>query len=308
MIAHQEGVKVFTLFSNEDIDLNDVPASKVDGTFSDLTLFGSNHAYGILQAGSGLNQHNLVQFELEAFVTWKLIESDIIYHRSGYHIRKDNVNMSISYLSSFETVTVMNNPQNEVYRQKVPLMVDFPIYDFLMIGYYEVLICGLSGEVCLMSYDEKVDNRKLLQFKLNLDAKEMVSFAKKSPADEYIFFATSLHGNPHRIFVYKFQNKTLQYCTEWAFFQACKGTDSTRLLQTIQFIDYNEQLVVIGIEQGLDSGLRIWKLVEDELQETGYMRSYFMDSYADSHIVKQCLWTLEQGGIMKATHVTSLLY
>jgi hypothetical protein len=41
-------------------------------------------------------------------------------------------------------------------------MVDFPIYDFLMIGYYEVLICGLSGEVCLMSYDEKVDNRKLL--------------------------------------------------------------------------------------------------------------------------------------------------
>jgi hypothetical protein len=233
MISHGEGVSTFTLLSAEIADMNDVPASRYQGKFTDLTLYGSNHAYAIFQPNSGNSQDTLVQFELKNFVSWEIIDHDVIYYRNGFHIRKDKTDSSICFLSSIETVTVMNNPQHSTYRQRVPFKVTYPVHDFIMIGYYELLICGLNGEVDLKSYNDRKDDKSLIYFKLNLEAKEYVSFVRKSCDDKYIFFLTTMFANPNRIFIYKYSNKTLEYCCEWFFMEAKKGQDSTRLLATM---------------------------------------------------------------------------
>lgn len=84
-----------------------------------------------------------------------------------------------------------------------------------MLGHYEVLICGLSGEVSLNSYSEKVENKELISFKLNLDPKEMISFVKKDQDDKLVVFVTSKFGNFYRLLVYKYLGGMLEYVTEW---------------------------------------------------------------------------------------------
>lgn len=263
MISHGEGVSTFTLLSAEIADMNEVPASRNQGKFTDLILLGSNHAFAIFQPNTGSSEETLVQFELKNFVSWEIIDHNVIYFRNGFHIRKDITDSSICFLSAIETVTVMNNPNNSVYRQRLPFKVDYPVHDFIMLGFYELLICGMTGEVDLKTYNDSQDDKSLIYFKLNLEAKEYVSFVRKSADEKYLFFYTTMFANSHRIFIYKYSKKTLEYCCEWAFIEARKGQDSTRLLATMQFIEYGDELVVIGVEEGQDSGLRIWKFVNE---------------------------------------------
>jgi hypothetical protein len=110
MITHQTGVSTFTVFSSDIVDVNEVPASSYTGKFTDLCLFSKNIAYGFHQPDKNPNCDALVQFELNHFISWEIIDQDAMYYRSGYHIRKDASAMTMCYLVGIDTVMVLNNP------------------------------------------------------------------------------------------------------------------------------------------------------------------------------------------------------
>lgn len=79
------------------------------------------------------------------------------------------------------------------------------------------------------------------------------------------------------------------------------------MLQTLEFLKDGEELLLVGIEQGYEASVVVWKLIEDEVKDVAYLPSFFMDKFVDSKVNKNCLWTLEEGGILKCTHVRTLL-
>jgi hypothetical protein len=179
MITHMGGVSTFTLYSAEICDINEVPSSGHYGKFTDLDLYSDSVAFGFYQSEQN-DKDSLVMYEMTSFVSWDIIDEAAMYYRPGFHVRKDNVGMSIVYLVGIDTVMVMNNPNQTEYRQSLPFKVDFPVHDFLFLGHYDLLVCGLSGEVSIHSYDTDSDKKSKLRFKLNLEEREMVSFVKKS--------------------------------------------------------------------------------------------------------------------------------
>ena len=109
-------MSTFTLFSSETCDVNAVPSSTYLGNFTDLTLYANNVAYAIHQPNDNSDKDMLVQFEMTSFVSWAAIDDGAMYYRNGYHIRRDKVGMSISYLTGIDTVMIMNNPHENQYR------------------------------------------------------------------------------------------------------------------------------------------------------------------------------------------------
>ena len=67
-----------------------------------------------------------------------------------------------------------------------------------------------------------------------------------------------------------------------------------------------DDLLLVGIEDGFYAGIRVWKLINDRISEIGYRREFFFDKVVDSHVHLNSLWTLEENGILKSTHVKML--
>ena len=68
-----------------------------------------------------------------------------------------------------------------------------------------------------------------------------------------------------------------------------------------------DDLILVGIEDGFCAGVRVWKLEKDSLEELAYRREFFFDKVADSRVHLNSLWTLEENGILKSTHVKMLV-
>lgn len=182
-----------------------------------------------------------------------------------------------------------------------------------MVGHYYILVCGLSGEVSLQNYDEDDTESKQpsLRFKLNLEEREMISFVKKTNLEKYVIFATSKEGKFHRLMIYKYNLSVLEYNCEWSMNEATKGVDSDKLLHTIEagLNDMEGNIILAGIEQGYGAGIRIWRLdsTTGTINEVGYRREFFIEKYVDSQVHMNMLWTLEESGYLKSTHVTRLI-
>jgi hypothetical protein len=257
-------VSTFTLYSSETCDVNAVPASNYIGKFTDIVLFNESHAFGFHQPNNQ-DKDCLVMFELNSFISWEIIDHEAMYYRSGYHIRLDKVKMTLSYLKNLTEVVIMNNPQDAAYRQKLSCIVDFPVHDFIMLGHYDLLVCGLEGNISLNNYDDHEDIKvnETLRFKLNFEEREMLSFVRKTESENFVIFATHKQGKFNRLLIYKYDNNTLEYATEWSMGEATKGVDSEKLLHSIEanLVDpMTKDAIVVGIEQGYGAGLRVWRL------------------------------------------------
>jgi hypothetical protein len=116
MIVHDDGLSCFRLFSSEEIDVSPIGGSFSAGTFSDLMIYGKNHAYGILRSLQDTDETSLVEFELQHMITWNKVDKNAMFFRNGFNLKKDFVQMSICYLTEINTLMILNNPHEVGYR------------------------------------------------------------------------------------------------------------------------------------------------------------------------------------------------
>lgn len=230
----------------------------------------------------------MVEFELAHEIIWKRLDKHALYYRNGFNLRKDKVQMSIAYLTQADTLMILNNPQQINYRQYIPLKVSFPIHDFMMLSHYDILLCGLSGEVALYNYNDTDNFEKvteIISFKINLDEYEIISFVRKSQCESIIIFSTMAKAKFHRLIIYKYDDSKLEYLSEWSISQALNSSGNLESRDKL-LLDVNASLVnpeskniiIIGIEQGYDAGLIIWEIsvTSGEVEEKKYWGGYFM--------------------------------
>lgn len=83
--------------------------------------------------------------------------------------------------------------------------------------------------------------------------------------------------------------------------------DSDSLLSNLHGMKDKDDLILVGIEDGFCAGIRVWKLNESSIEEVAYRREFFFDKLADSRVHMNRLWTLEENGILKSTHIRTLV-
>lgn len=306
MIAHGEGVSTITILSSDICDINSVTQDPDIGNFSDLVLLTSNLGYGTHQPRNGSFTDAVVKFELSHFVSWGMIDTELCYLRSGHHISKDKNNMTIAYPIGVDQIKVINNPSDKDYKQTLAIRVGYQIHDFFLVDNYNLLVCGVQGEVSIHSYDLEVKKRDLVYFKLNLEKNETVQLVDKSPEEDLVIIVVSRFSSLSRLLLYSYKHGEMSYVTEWRVEESLMGLEERKQIQKLEYLKEGDDLIVVGIEQGFDANMRIWNLQQTKIEQIGYAQGCFMDKYVDSKVYMNSLWTLEENGILRCTQVSSL--
>lgn len=258
-------MSTITIYASDVCDINSVTHDPEIGNFSDLVLLSSSLAYGAHQPRNGTFTDALVKFELSHFVSWEMRDPEMFFLRTGHQISKDKNNMTIAYPVGVDVIKVVNNPNDRDYRQTLQIRAGFHIHDFFLMDNYNLIACGIQGEVSIHSYDTDVQKRDLMYFKLNLEKGETVQLMDRSPDETLVIFIISRYNSTSRLLVYSYKDGEMSYSAEWRVEQSLMGQEDRKPIQKLEFMKEGDDLILVGIEQGFEANIRIWNLKQDRI-------------------------------------------